>query len=198
MNLFWTYGYEGTSLKDLTAALEINKPSLYAAFGSKEELFRQAVSLYDETESRAVAQALDAAPTAREAVARFLRANVEAYTDAEKPNGCMIVLAAMIGTPQNAAVRDHLAMLREETREMLRARLDRAVAAGELPADTDCPGLAAFHATILHGLSIEARDGATRRELMAIVDRAMAGWDAAVASNRCGDSVAAGAPQTAT
>lgn len=177
MRLFWTCGYEGTSIADLTAAMGINKPSLYAAFGCKEALFREAVSLYDRVESQAVTQALRDAPTGRDAVEALLRVNVAAYSDPEKPAGCMVVLAALLGTPENESLRAALAENRRQGQEALRRRLEQDVAAGALPPGTDTARLAAFYTTVLQGLSVQARDGASRAALEAIVDAALAAWD---------------------
>ncbi|WP_438006816.1 TetR/AcrR family transcriptional regulator [Sorangium sp. So ce321] len=178
MEVFWERGYEGTSLSDLTAAMGINSPSLYAAFGCKESLFREAVSLYNEVEGAAVARAMREEPTARRAVEAMLRGNAEAYVSPGKPSGCMIVLAATLGTQESEAVRSHLAEVRRGALVELQRRLERGVVEGDLPAGTDTAALAAFYTTVLQGLSIQARDGASREALLAVVDCAMAAWDA--------------------
>src|SRR5690625_5244323 len=122
MEVFWERGYEGTSIAHLTAAMGINPPSLYATFGSKESLFREAIALYDTVEGAPINSALNDSPTAREAVEAMLRHNVDAYTSPETPNGCMIVLSATVGTPANEPVRDFVAKYRRNTVEDLRQR----------------------------------------------------------------------------
>jgi AcrR family transcriptional regulator len=176
MEVFWRHGYEGTSLSQLTTAMGISAPSLYAAFGSKETLFREAVELYEASEGALALGALEA-PTAREAVESMLRGNVADYTDPGKPPGCMIVLAATTGTVGNEGVRDFLAGQRRAGEEALRRRLQRGVDDGDLPPGTDAAALAAFVTTVQQGLSIQARDGAPRATLDAIVDQALAVWD---------------------
>lgn len=177
MMMFWERGYEGTSVGDLTGVLGIAKPSLYAAFGCKEELFREAVELYDRVEGGAAEVALNEAPTARSAVELMLRANVEAYTHPEKPSGCMIVLAALLGTTESRPVREYLAELRRKGQADLERRFDRAIGDGDLPATTHPQSLGAFYSTVLQGLSIQARDGASREALTRIVDDAMSAWE---------------------
>jgi AcrR family transcriptional regulator len=181
MEVFWRQGYEGTSLTQLTEAMGINAPSLYAAFGSKEALFREAVELYEATEGALANGALEA-PTAREAVERMLRGNVADYTDHDKPPGCMVVLAATTGTVGNEGVRDFLAEQRRAGEASVRRRLQRGVDDGDLPPDTDVTALAAFITTVQQGLSIQARDGASRATLDTIVDQALAVWDTMTAT----------------
>jgi AcrR family transcriptional regulator len=184
MEVFWERGYEGTSISELTHALGINAPSLYAAFGSKEELFRDAVALYDTTDGSATERALREQPTARAAIEAMLRENADIYADPANPSGCMVVLGTTTWTPHNEDVRSYLSGLRHKTFELIQARLERGVDAGELPPDTDVRALAAYYNTVLEGLSIQARDGASRGTMHAIIDCAMATWDAAAPRQR--------------
>lgn len=175
VELFWEQGYEGTSIADLTAAMGIAAPSLYAAFGSKEALFREAVEAYaqDSPTERALARG----GAARDAVAAMLYDNADDYVDPATPRGCMLVLGAPVGTPAHSGVREQLADARRESVDRLRERLDRGVAAGDVPAGTDTARLAGFYSTVLDGMSIKARDGASRAELHAIADAALAAWE---------------------
>lgn len=179
MRTFWTQGYEGTSVQDLVAATGVNKPSLYATFGCKEEIFRQAVDLYDRLEGRATSESLGRAGTAREAVESMLRSNARAYAVEEGPRGCMVVLSSLLGAPENEEVRAFLADNRLAGETMLRDRLARGIAEGDLPPSADVDKLAAFYTTVLEGLSIQARDGASEEKLNRIIDAAMLAWPAA-------------------
>lgn len=178
MELFWRKGYAGTSLAELTAAMGINPPSLYAAFGSKEGLFREAVSLYGETEAPEIWLAVERAAGAREAFEGFLRNTAIAFTQPGKPAGCLIVLGALHADDAGSeAVCAALRAIRADNVAELAARLRRAIADGELPATVDCEGVASFYATVQQGMSIQARDGAGRETLLAIADGAMAAWE---------------------
>ncbi|MEG9548041.1 TetR/AcrR family transcriptional regulator [Streptomyces baarnensis] len=180
METFWEFGYEGTKLTDLTAAMGINSASLYNTFGSKEQLFREAVALYDSTTGSATNRALREAPTARAAVEAMLRGNIDTFTDPATPSGCMIVLSATNCSYQNRQVAEHLSWWRRTSVTDLEKRLERAVEEGELAPETDVRSVAAFYATILHGLSIEARDGVPLERLRSTVDHAVALWDSLV------------------
>jgi AcrR family transcriptional regulator len=178
MRLFWAKGYDGASLADLTAAMGINPPSLYAAFGSKEALFREATDLYSETEGVDIWLSLHQSATAKQAVEGFLRESAAAFSRAGDPPGCLIVLGALNANGNNAAICEDLRQRREANVAELRTRLEAAVREGELPAGIDCEAIAVFYVTVQQGMSIQARDGASHARLLAAADGAMAAWDA--------------------
>ncbi|MDJ1136135.1 TetR/AcrR family transcriptional regulator [Streptomyces iconiensis] len=182
MWMFWERGYEATSMAELTAAMGIRPPSLYAAFGSKEDLFREAVELYQRTEGSVTTAALRDGATARASIDGVLRGNAVVYTDPGKPHGCMVVLAATNCAPGNEGVRELLAQDRRDTQNSLRARMDRGVEEGDLPECLDTAALAAYYTTVFYGLSLQARDGASREELLGVVDAAMTAWDVLTAT----------------
>jgi AcrR family transcriptional regulator len=177
MEVFWAKGYDGASLADLTAAMGIAAPSLYAAFGCKEALFREAVALYGATEGTEIWTALPQAPSAREAIERFLRASALSFTRPDRPAGCLVVLGALLANDGNAKICRELRESRAGNVAALRERLERGVAEGELPADLDCQAVATFYATVQQGMTIQARDGASRATLLSVADCALAAWD---------------------
>ncbi len=166
MVLFWRQGYEGTSIADLTQALGINPPSLYAAFGSKQELFEKTLDRYICERTVKVEEAM-AQPTARQAVLDLLTGRVEAFTVPGQPSGCMTVQAGMASGEPHHEIVDLLAAAREEMRRTVLDRFDKAVAGGDLPAGTDCAALARYVMAATYGLSVEAASGAPREELLA-------------------------------
>jgi AcrR family transcriptional regulator len=176
--VFWERGYEGASLADLAEAMGIASASIYACFGSKEDLFRQVMALYATTSGAPPRRALREQPTARAAIHAMLRATADEVTRPDSPHYCMLVLAAPTGAVENHAVREFLAGLRRGMLAEVRDRLVRGVADGDLtapPADLDA--IARYYTTVVQGLSIQARDGATRAELETVVTCAMAAWD---------------------
>lgn len=176
MYVFWERGYEGTSMADLTSAMGINPPSLYAAFGSKESLFREALEHYGVTEGQYTARALSGQLTARASVEAMLRDNARVYCEPGHPTGCMVVLAATNYAGASEGVHDYVAGLRAATRDSLRKRLHQGVEDGELAEDTDVDALATFYSTVLYGLSLLARDGSDEAGLSGAIDVAMAAW----------------------
>ncbi|TIN21565.1 MAG: TetR/AcrR family transcriptional regulator [Mesorhizobium sp.] len=176
MDVFWARGYEGASMSELTAAMGINSPSLYAAFGSKEALFLEATDFYSHTEGADIWLALEEAPTARQAIEQFLRLTAKAYSQSDRPQGCLITLGALHQDSSRGAICDDLRRRRAENHSALQKRLERGVAEGELPADFDSNAAATFFATVQHGMSIQARDGASHAALLATVAGAMAAW----------------------
>lgn len=177
MEIFWTRGYEGASINDLTGAMGIAAPSLYAAFGSKEALFGEAIELYGRTEGPEIWDAVEQAPSARAAMAGFLTATARSFSRPGKPRGCMVVLSQLNTTQASASVCAALRANRAIGRSRLEARLAAAVDAGELSADLDLGALANFYLTVQQGMSIQARDGADEEALLAIARNAMAAWE---------------------
>lgn len=166
--LFWENGYEATSIGDLTRAMGIKPPSLYAAFGDKRRLFEEAVEAYGRSPYGVfMGQALAQEPTARGAFARILREAAEIYTDPAHPRGCLTICAATNVTPQNAEVERYLRELRNRNLTVFAARLARAVDDGELPRDADPAALAGWFALVIQGMSQRSRDGAGAAELHA-------------------------------
>jgi AcrR family transcriptional regulator len=177
MEVFWTKGYEAASLSELTAAMGIGSPSLYAAFGSKEGLFHEAVELYGRTEGPQLWDGVEAAPTARQAIEGFLLATTVAFTRPDKPRGCLVTLSAINLTGASPSVCEAMRQQRALGQRGLEARLKRAVTEGELRGSLDLGGVAAFYLTVQQGMSIQARDGATRETLEKVARGAMAAWE---------------------
>lgn len=176
LELFWRHGYEGVSIADLCQAIGIAAPSLYHAFGSKADLYREAVRLYNA--SNLTPDDIAAASSARVAVQDVLERGVERVTQPDSPVGCMISSGMLMVGAENAGLAVELRSLRAEMREALELRVSRDVEAGVLPDTTDPSALARFYATVLQGLSVQALDGATRAELDGVVRAALRAWPA--------------------
>ena len=179
MRLFWTKGYEATSIADLTDTMGIAAPSLYAAFGSKEALYVEALRHYGENYDGMVWDRFRAANTARDAILFYLLDSAAALTGSlgPQPLGCMVTLSS-VGCEGQSALGDLMRSSRAVTLDRLEKRLSQAVTDNELPATVDLHALARFVQTVQSGMSILARDGASRDELEAVARIAMLGWDA--------------------
>jgi AcrR family transcriptional regulator len=174
VEVFWRQGYEGTSIADLTRAMRINPPSLYAAFGDKEHLYLEAVERYQQGRRDELGPLLDEAPTARQAIERVLREAARLYAQPHAPRGCMLMLSSTACA--EASLQSQLAERRAVANEAFKARIQRGVRERELARSIDAGALADFYATVLKGMALQARDGASRRSLLATAEAAMRAW----------------------
>lgn len=177
MQVFWRLGYEGASMAELTREMGINAPSLYAAFGSKEGLFLEAMRLYVQIENGDTWGMLSAAPTARDAIRLLLEHSARSLSRPHLPHGCMLILGDTNTSVQNDTVRKHLCDWRRGAQATFEERIRRGVADGDVPQGADVKAIAAFYMTVLQGLSLRARDGASREAMLQVVAGAMAAWD---------------------
>ena len=175
--VFWRNGYEGASISDLTEAMGINPPSLYAAFGNKEGLFRKVVDRYVERHA-CFWEVARTAPTARAMVEHLLRASADFVTDEANPKGCLFVRGPMACSEAANKIRDELVTRRATGEAMLRERLERAVNEGEISVELDPADYARYIMTVLEGMSVRAAGGATREELHKVADLALRTWPA--------------------
>lgn len=167
LKVFWRKGYEGTSLPDLTKAMGINRPSIYAAFGNKESLFRKVVQRYVSGPASYVGVALQE-PTARAVAEKLLKGAVENLTDPSHPRGCLAVQGALACGDDADCMRKELIRQRESLVTALRNRFQRAKLENDLPKSANPADLARYLATVLHGLSVQAAGGASRKDLQPV------------------------------
>jgi AcrR family transcriptional regulator len=175
LHVFWRKGYEGASLADLTKAMGINRPSMYAAFGDKEALFRKALDRYSTGPAAHVRAALNE-PTARRVVERMLRGVAHALTDPRNPPGCLLVQGALACSGAAEAIRRELIVRRAQGEAQLCLRLKRAKADGDLPRNSKPADLARYVTTVTHGMTVQAAGGATHAELLRLVEMALRAW----------------------
>jgi AcrR family transcriptional regulator len=174
--VFWRYGYDATSIAMLTDAMGIRAPSLYAAFGDKRKLFEEALGYYAETDGAFILRTFREETDARAAVERLLREAAVMFSDRSHPPGCLVITSATNCSPQSVEVENHLRSYRALTVRALEETMSNAKAKGRLPASVDVRALALFYSSVLQGMSAQARDGASRKELDAIVATALSAW----------------------
>lgn len=172
LDVFWRKGYEGATLCDLTGAMGINPPSLYAAFGNKEGLFRKALDRYWRLRTALWEEAL-AAPTARRVTERLLHGTAKFLSDPCHPKGCLAVHGALVSGEETDCIRRELEKRRATSQAAIRERLKRAKREGDLPADADPAALARFLATVMEGMAVQAASGASRKELDRVAETAL-------------------------
>ena len=175
LHVFWRSGYEGASLAELTEAMGISRPSLYAAFGNKEELFRKALDRYADGPGAYARKAL-LASTARGVAEQLLRGAADALTDPRNPPGCLGVLGALTCGEAAESIKEELSTRRANFESDLRQRFERAQAEGDLTASVDCADLARLIATVTQGMAVQAASGASRQSLHAIAEMMLRGW----------------------
>jgi AcrR family transcriptional regulator len=178
MEVFWEKGFESTSINDLTDAMGINPPSLYSAFGDKEKLFLEAIEAYSTRRGDSCPYADEL--TARGAIEKLLTYIAQDLTESSHPRGCLMMMAATTSANVSPALQKVLAQKRLASREHLRLRIKRGIEEGDVPAGTDAAALADFYSAVLAGMSLQARDGATRKSLLATVGQAMSLFPKAV------------------
>jgi AcrR family transcriptional regulator len=175
LHVFWRRGYEGASIADLTEAMGITKPSLYAAFGNKEELFRKALDRYVDGPGGYVQVAL-AKPTVREVVEHLLFEAADAVTDPNNPPGCLAVQGALTCGEAAESIKQELMARRARGERDLRQRFERGVAEGDLPKETDAADLARYLSAILQGMAVQAAGDTTRAQLRKIAEITLRSW----------------------
>lgn len=173
-DLFWERGYEATSIKDLTEAMGMTPPSLYAAFGSKEALYGRVLDRYVETFGHRLIEGLFEEPDLKRAVARIVQSWTWLLSGEAHPKGCMISLGLACHAPDHASVARALALRRAQTTSLILDRLEAGK--DQLPTGTDLAGLANYIAMALLGMSMQARDGMSTQALLRVADRVMAAW----------------------
>jgi AcrR family transcriptional regulator len=175
LKVFWRKGFEGTSLPDLTRAMGINRPSLYAAFGNKEALFRKVLDRYATGPAAYVCEAL-AEPTARAVVQRIFQGAIGMLTTPGNPPGCLFVHGALACGKAADPLRRELASRRAAGEAALRQRFARAVAEGDLPPGADPADLARYVTTVNAGMAVQAASGATPQSLRRVAEMALRNW----------------------
>ncbi len=182
MTVFWSKGYEATSLSDLTEAMGINRPSLYATYGNKEDLFRKALERYGEGPASYEREAL-AQPTAREVAEGLLRGAAEVQTDSDTPAGCLATLGTTYCADDSSPVGKILIASRLAGQAAIRHRFDRARADGDLPPNANSKALTHYISTVVCGMAVQAASGATRKDLERVIELAMRAWPQAQAES---------------
>jgi AcrR family transcriptional regulator len=175
LRVFWKKGYEGTTLSDLTAAMGINRPSIYATFGNKQALFRKALDRYSERMTNYTAEALKE-PTARAVAERLFVGTADLLSCPENPKGCLIVQGALACGEEADPIRKELISRRAMGEAALRERFERAKVEGDFPAEADAANLARYVMAVMHGMSVQSAGGASRADLQAVIDLSLRAW----------------------
>jgi len=177
LRVFWTRGYEGASMAELSETMGINRPSIYAAYGNKEELFSKALTRYMAGPVAYVAEAMQQ-PTAKQAAERFLTRSAEFLSNKHHPRGCMIAIGSLFAGEGSEQVQHQLVAYRQGYEHLLSERFALAKSQNDLPQNVNAVALAKYIATVHQGMSVQATSGATEEELLAVVQLALNNWPA--------------------
>ena len=175
LRLFWSKGYEGTSLADLTEAMGITRPSLYAAFGNKEALFRQALDLYEREKTAYIGQALEQ-PTARAVAQRLLEGALATCTGESEPHGCLRVISSTACGTEAQCIREEVNKRGRVVQEAFVARMQRAIDEGDFNGPVEARAITRYLIAVLQGMAVQAGAGSTRAELEAVVEQTLTMW----------------------
>jgi AcrR family transcriptional regulator len=175
LRVFWEHGYEGASMADLTEAMGITKPSLYACFGNKEALFKKALDLYEREKLSYIKAAL-AAPSAKAVASLLLNGALDTHCGSKDPQGCLDVISMVACTTEAPSLREHVIARRASAEAAIAERLERAQAEGDLPESVDARTLAQCLTTVLQGLAVKSQGGASRKDLQNVVDTFLTMW----------------------
>ena len=173
--LFWRHGYEGASLAALTQAMGINVPSLYAAFGNKEALFKRVVDRYVQSPASYLPRALEE-PTVHRVLEKLFAGAIDMVMNPRHPDGCLLVQGALATAPIAESVRKELAVRRAGAESAVRRRFERAATEGDLPPDVDPTKLARYIVTVIWGMSVQAAGGASQAQLEDVAEFVMTRW----------------------
>ena len=177
MLLFWQYGYEATSIGDLTQALGITAPSLYSTFGDKEQLFKKCLAYYQEHETCQMDETISQAETVKQGIYNYLQSSMHKILQEHKPTGCMYVVSTMNCSDDHSALQQQMIVQRQQKKQKIVTYLHEAQRRNELKSSADIEMLADYFSTVLQGMSIQARDGADRIKLQKVLDLSMQSWD---------------------
>lgn len=175
LRLFWQYGYEGASISQLADAMGIKIPSLYAAFGHKENLFKQAVQRYGELNGKLYHDSF-AKKTAKEVIQSILEGEVELVTRETCPDGCLVIQGALATSPASESVRKFMCELRAMAESWMRERFERARKEGDLPPEADPATLACYVMALNSGIAVQAKSGVGKERLIQVVRHVMESW----------------------
>lgn len=175
LRVFWSKGYDGASLTDLTEAMGVTRPSLYAAFGNKEALFRKALDLYEREKLAFMTAALEA-PTARGVAERFLTSALAMQTSASDPHGCLSVMSSVACGGEAESIKSDVVARRASSEAALRHRFEQAKADGDLPEGADPDGLVRYLMALVQGMAVQAGSGVPRENLQQLVETTLSLW----------------------